>query len=135
MTRILIYFVAWVGLVPWLASVFWLTMERLKSQPDYGVLNAASDAALGGLFGLMFSILVTAPLSASLLLFLKLLPKVARMNAVRVLVSLILSLVAGVWALWLVTDGGFESLHLTAFLVGGISGLALAMFSYLALPR
>jgi len=135
MMRILFYFIGWVGVVPWAASVLWLTIERIKSQPNYGLLNAASDAVFAGAFALMFSFVVTVPLSVSLFLFLKLLPKLARMRAIRVLISIFLITVGGVWAVWLVKDGGFESLHLVAFAVGGVSGLVLAVFSYLTFRR
>jgi len=105
------------------------------SQPNYGLLNAVSDAAFAGVFAVPFSFVVTIPLSVSLFLFLKLLPKFARKSAIRALVSLFLIAVGGGWAVWLVTDGGFESLHLAAFVVGGVSGLVLAVFSYITFRR
>lgn len=129
--RILFYFIGWEGIVPWAAAVLWLTIERMKSQPNYGLLNAASDAVFAGAFALMFSFVVTVPLSVSLFLFLKLLPKLAGRSAVRALVWLLLIAVGGGWAVWLVRDGGFESLHLAAFVIRDVSDLVLADFSYL----
>ena len=132
--RMVIYFALWVMLIPFLASVTWLTLDRLMGS-SYSFGRSLSDALFAAPFGVVFSFVITIPLSIVVLSVSRIFPiSSARPLWTAGLVSL-LTLIGSVWALFIVRDSGFPGTGLRTLLVGGFAGLFTGVASVLLLRQ
>jgi hypothetical protein len=129
MVRLGTFLAGWTIVVPWLAAFVWLASERLMSEPSATVPQAISDAALFAIFGVVFSWIVTVPLCLLVMYWLLAWPHLFKKRPVRVVFTAMLSVTGVGAACFLVKDAGFENMAWVTFLIGGLSGVALARIS------
>ncbi|HWQ91210.1 MAG TPA: hypothetical protein VN673_06040 [Clostridia bacterium] len=129
-----VYFLVWAFLLPFVASLTWLTIDRLRgTASSFGL--SFGDALFAAPFGVVFCLVITIPLSIIIFILSKIVPTLfARRRSAAVLVG-ILTVVGALWALFVVRDSGFTGTAFRTLLVGGLAGLCAGLSSVLLLRR
>ncbi|HWQ91385.1 MAG TPA: hypothetical protein VN673_06920 [Clostridia bacterium] len=128
----MIYFVLWVLLIPFLASVTWLTLDRLIDSSQ-SFAHSLSDALFAAPFGVVFSFIMTIPLSIVVLSVSRIFRTSFARGSWTAGLAFLLTVIGSVWALFIVRDSGFQGTGLRTLLVGGFAGLLTGIASVLLL--
>jgi hypothetical protein len=131
---VVFYFALWVIFIPFLASAAWLFLERL-CQSSYGLRSSADDALFAAPFGVVFSLIITVPVSLVVYIIVSVFPAAFIRGPWIVGLASLLSIIGSAWACFIVRDSGFTGGELRAALVGAFAGLVAALTSVLLLGK